>query len=221
MSDQSNNFESILEVATRRMLSVLGGYYIWKYLELAINLNNPIGEQKVNRNLKILNLYNAFFWQIRVSTYKSFVADLAIFFDKNGYENTFSLKKLLDSTRDKLSFSEIEKMRKEIERIKKEHGVKISFIRELRDADVAHQEIDTKARHLLYENIESLFSAVQEILNLISHKYDRSISSWNHIGEDINHQMEWIIENLERGEKARLEEIDKNLPVGNSITQIS
>ena len=209
MPSQPNNFNSILEIATRRMLSALGGYYIWKYLELSINLNNPIGKEGVDRNLKILNLYNAFFWQIRVSTYKSFVADLAIFFDKNGYENTFSLTKLLDSTRDKLSVSEIDKMRKEIEKIKKAHGVKISFIRELRDADVAHQEIDTKARHLLYENIESLFVAVQEILNLISHKHDRSINSWNHIGEDINHQMEWILENLERGEKARLEEIDK------------
>ena len=209
MPSQPNNFNSILEVATRRMLSTLGGYYIWKYLELSINLNNPIGKEGVDRNLKILNLYNAFFWQIRVSTYKSFVADLAIFFDKSGYENTFSLTKLLDSTRDKLSVPEIDKMRKEIEKIKKTHGVKISFIRELRDADVAHQEIDTKARHLLYENIESLFVAVQEILNLISHKHDRSINSWNHIGEDINHQMEWILENLERGEKARLEEIDK------------
>lgn len=214
MLDSTNNFESILEVAERRMLSALGGYYVWKYLELAINLNNPIGKEGVERNLKILNLYNAFFWQIRVSTYKSFVADLAIFFDKNGYENTFSLRKLLDSTKSKLPTSEVDQMEKEIEKIKKEHGVKISFVRELRDADVAHQEIDTKARHLLYENIESLFTAIQKILNLISHKYNRSISSWKHIEEDINHQMEWIFDNLERGEKSRLDEIN-SIPLEN------
>ena len=148
------------------------------------------------------------FGQLIKSTYKSFVSDLSIFFDKN-YEDVLSIDKLLSLGMDKFSIEDIEELKKQISEIKKKHGKNISFLHELRNADVAHQELDSKSRHLLYQNIEDLFVAVQEILNLISNKYDRSIHWWGHVSKEMEHQMQWVVDNLERGEVARLEEIRK------------
>lgn len=200
-------FETLLNLATNRMHSALSAYYIWKWMSISININHPKGEGFVKRNLDVMNRHIIFFAQVRSSMYKSFVADLAIFFDKDSYDDSFSLKKLIESTQDKLTADEIIEMREEINRIKQKHGVHIGFIQELRNADVAHQEIDSQSRHLQYANVENLFGAVQEILNLISNKYSRSIHWWNHIDEEVDRQMHWIMDNLERGERSRLKEI--------------
>ncbi|MEI6553655.1 MAG: hypothetical protein WCO09_03740 [bacterium] len=202
-------FEKANEVATNRMLTALGAYHIWKWISNSVNINNDGGKKEAYRILNILNKYNAVFQQLRISTYKSFVADLCIFFDKNGYEESFSIEKLLGLVN--ISRIEIDVLRKKIEKIKRKNGSSINLLQELRNADVGHQELDRKARHLQYKIIEDLFLAVQEILNLISNSHNRSISSWDHIGEEIEHEMKWIINNLERGEEQRIKEIYKNI----------
>jgi hypothetical protein len=204
---QKSRFEKLLNLGSDRMLSALGAYHIWKWMELARNINSPGGETTVNRNLAIMNRHGIFFAQLGKSTYKSFVADLSIFFDKDGYDGTFSMKKLLASTCDKFTAAEVETLRKELEKIKYKQGANIKFLHELRNADVAHQEIDSRARHLLYANVESLFGAVQEMLNLISNRYDKSVHWWEHVEKEANRQMKWVFDNLERGEAARLKEI--------------
>ena len=207
-------FQVLLDRATNRMLSALGAYHIWKWMNVAININQPGGKERTDRNLGIINRHNLFFMQLRDSTYKTFVADLSIFFDKNGYDDVFSLDKLIETTKDKLTDAQIIGMRQKIEAIKREHGVSIGFIQELRNADVAHQEIDARPRHLNYASVENLFIAVQEILNTISNPYDKSVHWWNHVEEEIERQMNWIIDNLERGEAMRLKEIEEEERLG-------
>jgi len=207
-SDKSQ-FEKLLDLGSSRMLSALGAYYMWKWMELARNINSPGGREGVNRNLAIMNRHGIFFAQLGKSTYKSFVADLSIFFDKDGYDDTFSMKKLLASTRDKLTAAEVDTLQKEIEKIKHKEGVNIKFLHELRNADVAHQEINSRARPLLYANVESLFDAVQAMLNLTSNKYNKSVHWWEHVKEEVNRQMKWVFDDLERGEAKRLKEIKK------------
>ena len=202
-------FEILLDRATNRMLSALGAYHIWKWMEIARNLNQPGGKERTERNLEIMNRHNLFFAQLRDSTYKTFVADLWIFFDKDGYDDAFSLDKLIESTKDKLTQVQIDQIKNDIEKIKREHGVSIGFIQELRNADVAHQEIDARPRHLNYASVENLFAGVQKILNLISNTHSRSVHWWNHVEEEIDRQMNWILDNLERGEAARLKEIEE------------
>lgn len=201
------SFDSTISIVTGRMLSALTAYYIWKWLNHSININNAGGEEKANRNVDILNKYNMFFNQVIRSTYKSFVADLWIFFDHNKYEESFSISKLIDSTKDKLSKEDINDLKSQINIIKKNHGKNIGFLGELRNADVAHQELDSKKRHLLYENIESLFAGAQEILNLITKRYNNSEHWWTHVEKEVKEEMPWILDNLERGEKLRIEEI--------------
>ena len=87
--------------------------------------------------------------------------------------------------------------------------MKISFIQKLRNADVAHQEIKPQSRVVVYAEIEELFAAVQEIINLIENSYDKSIHIWNHIEKDTSWHMQWVFDNLERGERARLRAINK------------
>lgn len=200
-------FENTLDVVTNRMLSALSAYHIWKWLKQAININNEGGEVVVKRHLEIINRHNAVFLQIMVSTYKSFVADLSIFFDSNSYE-TFSLKKFIKAAKDGNSDIEFEGIEQKIINIKRERNITISFLNELRNADVAHQELESKARSIVFEEIEDLFLAVQEIINLISSEYNKSTSAWFHIEKEIDRQMEWIFNNLERGELIRLEEIN-------------
>ena len=60
-----------------------------------------------------------------------------------------------------------------------------------------------------YADMEALFVAVHEILNLLSQYNDRSYSVWDHIPKQIETEMSLMFENLERGERARLDEIDR------------
>ena len=209
-----NNFESAISLASSRMLSAFGAYSMWKWMNQAININNSGGKKEADRNVEIFNTYTMVFGQLIKSTYKSFVADLSIFFDKN-YEDTFTIDNLLVLGKDRFSPQDIIELKTKIAEIKKSHGKNISFLNELRNADVAHQEMDSKSRHLEYINIENLFKAAQEILNLISNKYNNSIHWWDHVEKEMGHQMKWLVDNLERGESVRLEEIRKEYGVDN------
>lgn len=198
----------LFRITTDRMYSALNAFYIWKWLNLAINTNTK-GKEYAEKNVSIINRHSDFFRQIIVSVYKSFVADLSIFFDSEKYQESFSLGKLINVISFNVSEDELNNLRTKINEIKREHGVTIKLIIELRDADVAHQEIRIQTRKINYLKAENLFSAVQEILNILSVKYDGSVTSWGRIEEDVNHEMEWIFDNLERGEIVRLREVEE------------
>lgn len=201
------SFEKAYKAATDRMLSALTAFYMWKWINDSINTNSPGGAEEANRIVEILNTYNTVAHQILISSYRCFVADLSIFFDKNRYEDAFSIDKLIDLA----SISDVEKddLRKKVDALKRLQGKNISFLQELRNADVSHQEMDSRKRHLLYKDIQELFDTVQKILKLISLAHDRSMHWWDHVEKEVNRQMTLMIDNLERGEKVRQEEIKK------------
>lgn len=177
-----------------------------------MNINEE-GKEKAERNVEILKKYWDFFDTVLNSSYKSFVTDVSIFFDSEKYEDTFSLQKLINIVKEKTTDTEYNKLIEEIDAIKKKHGVKIAFILELRNAEVSHQEIERKRRLIVYKEIDELFVGVQEILNLLSKYYDRSFTIWDHIEKNVTSSLEWVIDNLERGEKVRLDEIHKMYPI--------
>jgi len=115
--------------------------------------------------------------------------------------------------REGITVTEHNELLKEINAIKKKHGVKIAFILELRNTEVSHQEIERKRRLIVYKEVDELFVGVQEILNLLSKYYDRSFTIWDHLERNVTGSLEWVIDNLERGEKARLDEINKMYPI--------
>lgn len=200
--------DDLFKAAWSRMYNAVDAYYLWKQLEIAININNK-GKAVAEKNVSIMNDYSYLFLPLFPITYKSFIVDLAVFFDQTREDDSFSLKKLVSSLKDKISEDKLKALRTEIEKIKKSHGVTISLIQELRNADVAHQKIVPVLRKLKYSEIEGLIIAVQEILNLISHLHNDFFTIWDNVEDQVINDLQRIFNNLERGEKGRLEEIER------------
>lgn len=201
------SFKGILDLATNRMLSALSAFYIWKWLNQAINIREQDNEEAAQRNVDIINRHAPVLIQIQVSVYKSFVTDLAIFFDKT-YEGNFSLKRLLEAAKDTVSEQELVVAQTNVEEIRRKNSTIISFILDLRNKDVVHQEIDRKSYEVIYAEIEELFKQVQRVLNIIDYKHSGSIAAWTHIEEEILRQMNWIFSDLEKGEFYRRKEFE-------------
>lgn len=199
---------NLFRITTDRMYSALSAFYIWKWLNLAINVNTK-GKEYAEKNVSTINKQSAFFRQVIVSVYKSFVADISIFFDSEKYQESFSLGKLFVAISHKVSEDELNDLKIKVNEIKSRHGVTINLILALRNADVAHQAIEVQSRNINYSKTEDLFSAVQEILDILSVKYDGSTTYWGRIEDDVNHTMDWVFENLERGEVMRLREVEE------------
>ncbi len=47
------------------------------------------------------------------------------------------------------------------------------------------------------------------MFNKLSKSFDKSFTTWDHLKEDSIRSTKFVFENLERGEKVRLEEIQK------------
>jgi|SRR3989344_5222766 len=203
--------KKLFEITTNRMFTAIESFCVWKKMSMMMNTNEE-GKDKAERNVEIFRKYWDFFSTVQNGTYKSFVTDLSIFFDSEKYEGTFSLQKLINIVKEKTTDTEYNKLIEEIDAIKTKHGVKIAFILELRNAEVSHQEIERKRRLIVFKEIDELFVGVQEILNLLSKYYDRSFTIWDHIERNVTSSLEWVVDNLERGEKVRLDEIYKMYP---------
>lgn len=198
--------KNYFNIVNDRMLSALSAYYIWKWLNQSININNDGGEERAKYNLAIINRHILVLKQIMISTYKSFVADLAFFFEVREYDDALSIEKLIISIKN-ISDDELKEAREKFNNLKNKHRPDISFLKRMRNSDVAHQALESKSYTVEYQKIEELFLSVQNFLNFISIKHDNSVSAWSHIEKDITHHMNWIFENLERGELKRLEDI--------------
>lgn len=209
MAKENDNRE-IFDMAEWRMYSALCAFYTWKWLEQAINIHNA-GEDTAKRNVGIINNHKYFLRQVFTSSYKSFISDLSIFFDAEKYEDNLTLNKLLKTLENKVTPEKLDELRGYISEIKKQHGVSLALILELRNSDVAHQSIKVKKKYnrVNFSEIEELFNAVQEILNLISRHYDKSVSGWGHVESEVSRHLKLTFDNLERGEKVRKENISK------------
>lgn len=203
--DKTKNY---FQITTDRMYTAIEAFHLWKRINEMMNVNN-VGKEKAERNVEIFRKYWDFFHPVVIASYKSFVIDLSIFFDADKFENTFSLSKLMSAIREKTSDVEFEELTTSISEIKRKHGIRINFILELRNTEVSHQEIDRKKRFVVYQEIEGLFVGVQEILNVLRKYYDGAFTVWDHVPREIIKDLEWVVDNLERGEKVRLEEIEK------------
>lgn len=195
--------ENLIKLATDRMYSSMNAFFMWKWLNHAINVNKA-GADAANENVEeVMNKYRFFFHQVMKDSFKCFVLDLGVFFDKN-YDNSFSLTKLIEVLKHKLSKEDLEK----IEKIKRDNASAISQLIDLRTQEVAHQAVDPKKQYVNYEMFENLFKGLHEIIDLLSMTHDNSMHWWDHVEMDIDRDMEWVFENLKRGEKQRIKEIE-------------
>lgn len=200
--------KKLFRLVSSRMFSALSAFYIWKWLNQSINVNE-VTREVAEENVEVRKKYPNLFSQLHNSCFKSFVLDLSVFFDAEKYEDNLSISKLLKVLEKTKTELELDQIKEEIKSIKKKHGVSIKQLLDLRNEDVVHQKIEVENKRIIYKEIEELFKAVQEILNIISSYYDDSTTIWYHIEQNIEGDMSWVFDNLKRGEKVRIDDIHK------------
>jgi len=210
--------KKLFRLVSGRMFSALSAFYIWKWLNESININ-VVTREVAEENVEVRKKYPNLFSQLHNSCFKSFVLDLSVFFDAEKYEDNLSLGKLLKVLEKTKTEPELNDIKEEIKVIKNKHGVSIKQLLDLRNEDVAHQKIEVESKKIKYKEIEELFKAVQEILNIISRHYDDSTTIWYHIELNIEGDMSWVFDNLKRGEKVRIDDIHKehNMPINHEM----
>jgi len=205
MDDETTQeIKNMIELLSMRMHSAYMSYYFWKWLEQARNVN--IGEEKANRNLKIMNHQKNFFHTVLRSSFYSFVIDLCIFFDRQ--QPALSIDKLISLV--KLDTEEISK----INEIRELQKINIENLKNIRDKEIAHLDLNvdrSENKNIIYIEVENLFNGVQEIFNIITKRFDNSIWSWNTFDNQVDHEMNWLFDNLERGEQKRMAEVEERL----------
>ncbi len=86
MQEAKEKFLEIQSLFTRMshevVCIVVESYYIWRTLTLARSIPE-IGEEKANKNAKLMNLYKEFFLSTENSHLQTFITGLMKFFDKD------------------------------------------------------------------------------------------------------------------------------------------
>lgn len=194
--------EELLQQMSGKIHVAHSAYYVWKWLEQARNLNS--GKDIAEKNVEIMNRQRNFFKVALEGSFDLFILNLMIFF---GRDDTLSMKKLLQ----KITISDAE--RGAIDDILNKHENTIrNVLKRIRDKDIAHFDINidrTLPNKIVYKEIEDLFESVGEIFNILSRNFNQSFWIFDHIDIQMKGDMEYLFENLERGEKGRIEEIDK------------
>ena len=179
----------LVREAIHRMLSAYVAYLVWKWLEQSRNVN--IGEGKARHNLSVMNTYPQFFNSTLKSSFYCFVLDLSVFFDKDF--RSFSVYTLIRE----LQISE--KAQGQIRKIIEGQFENIQFLTTLRNKLIAHSEYKFDAKTfevIIYEKIESLFTATQQILNIVTLSYEHSVSYWTHLKAEIENEMESLFNKI-------------------------
>lgn len=198
-----NNTEQMIKEASSRMHMAYIAYLTWKWLEQARN-ENKSGRDEALRHVEIMSKQPNFFHTAVRGSFYIFIVDLCIFFDRQ--KPALSLDKIIDSL--DLSKEEVEK----IDTLRDSQKESILKLKNLRDKDVAHYDIDFERPErniLLFKEVEDVFLSVQKIFNILSNNFNNSVWSWKHLNSDVDHEMEFLFNTLEKGEKARIEEIHK------------
>lgn len=200
--------EENISMGLSRMLSAYTAYNIWKYLKQSLN-PNEVGIEEAKIRADILNGYNFLFQQITDSVYKTFINDLAIFYDQN-IDDRFSLLYILKKL--KKNNYDIGGMEDIIDKKKRENKEYIKIIRDQRNGVVSH--LDPKLYHesltIEFIKIEDLFKITQEIFDLLRNKISdyRITTDWSHIPRIVKEDIDLLFNNLDRGEKMRVNEIE-------------
>lgn len=206
--ESNKKTKGMIDQLSGRLHTAFVSYHVWKWMEQSRNIN--IGEEKAYKNLEIMNRQINFFQTTLRGAFYSFVIDLAMFFDRQ--TPALSIDKIIG--RIELSLE----AQTRIQNLRNLNQEKLLMLKNLRDKEIAHLDMDvdrTQKKNLIYAEIEELFSAVQEIFNIVTNSFNRSVWAWGPIEKEVDHDMKWLFENLEEGENKRLVEINKKWDISN------
>jgi len=209
---------------------VVESYYIWRTLVFSRSITE-VGKEVAEKNAKLMNLYKEFFLPTEQSHLHVFITGLLKFFDKDPQALSFNklinkiqtnknsfTKEILESIYPHLKEMGVTKdyyspiLQSDIdhfEGIIAKHKDLIENLKDIRDKQLAHTDLKTHDRTFVPNEVEELIQAIQEIFNKFTKTFDQSSTIWDHLKEDSIRSTNFLMENLERGEKVRLEEIRK------------
>lgn len=207
---------------------VVESYYIWRTLTFFRSIPE-VGQEQADKNAKLMNLCKEFFLPTEQSHLQTFVIGVTKFFDKKLPALSFvSLIDEIDKNKDiltpeifRMAHPELDKMGAikdtylpidqtvidEFEAFRLVHQALISSLKDARDKQFAHTDIKTIAVNFIPNEVEVLIDAIQEMFNKLSSVFDQSVTRWDHFKDDAIRKTKFLLENFERGELQRLEEI--------------
>ncbi len=230
--------KKFLEIQTKlkklsdEMLQVVQAYYLWQASAFSRSIPEE-GIENAENNVKLQNKYKTFLMQAEHSHLNTFIIGISKFFDRD--PRTLNIQHIIDEIAEskEILTSEVivdiyptrfkgeeiksytaydEKDIEEIKILREKHNHVIKALKAIRDKSIAHIDIKTikvNSGNFIPIEVEKLIIAIQQMFNKISSRFDRSETRWDHLKEAALDETRLIYENLERGEKQRIEEIKK------------
>jgi len=229
----STNKEKFIEILghfrqlSDEMSKTVQSFFIWRTLYLSRSIEEA-GQKIAERNVEIINSYKNFFIQTEDNHLHSFVIGVSKFFDKDARALSiqFLINKIKDSaeiftretiieayperfnTVDMHSCAPIENEdEQKIKEIKEKYQPLIDKLKDFRDTRSAHHDVKITDLTFIPTDVEGLINAIQEILNIISARFNDSTTDWRMLKEGAIRETNLLLENLDRGEKQRIKEL--------------
>lgn len=229
--DAKNKYLAVKELFRRmshEMCVVVESYYIWRTLAFSRSIPE-VGQEKADKMAKLMSSYKDFFVPTEQSHLQTFIIGLMKFFDKD--PRALSIKNLIKEIRSNEKVFTPEVMRAvhpnlhaigavtddyvpidqetidHIEGARQTHSVLIDSLKDVRDKQFAHTDMQTIKGTFVPNEVEALIKAVQEMFNKLSGKFDLSSTMFDHLQEDAIRNTQFMLDNLERGDVAFREEI--------------
>jgi len=212
------------------MCKVVESYYIWETLVFLRSIPE-IGKEKAEKNAATMNLYNDFFITTEYNHMQAFTIGIAKFFDRDS--RALSIRRLIQEIKESQDIitadllMEIYPDRFYAEDFKDgykplhEEDLKLiiefenrnelitSTLKTIRDKQFSHTDIEVIQKSFIPKEVVGLIGEIQEMLNKLSSRFDRSETSWEMLKDESIRKTCFLLENLERGEAQRKEEVWK------------
>lgn len=231
MEESKNKFLEIRELFKRlshQICLVVTSYYIWRTLRFSRSIDE-VGKEKADKNAKLMSSYSNFFIPTEDSHVQTFVLGLMKFFDKD--RRALSFQNLIKEIEENKSVFTPEVLKAvhpkldeigaiesdyvpinqetidEVDRLRKKHDILISNLKDIRDKQFAHNDIEVIKGVFVPNEIEELITAVQEMFNKLSGTFDLSSTVWDHLKDEAVNDTKYLLESLEHAEVEREREM--------------
>ena len=223
-------FKEIQEMFKRlssEMCEVVESYHIWATLVFSRSILE-IGKEKAEKNVEIMGLYKDFFVTTERNHMHAFIVGISKFFDRDS--RVLSIQQLIQKIKESEDiitadiFKEVcpnrffpedfkdgykpihDKDVKYIEELRKKHEPIIGNLKTIRDKQSVHNDMKVIKATFIPNEVVKLIEAIQEMFNKLSGRFESSTTVWHHLKDDAVRSTKFLLENLERGEVARMKE---------------
>jgi len=209
--------------------AVVESYHIWRTLTFSRSIPE-VGKEQAEKNAALLSLYKDFFIPTEQSHLQTFVIGLMKFFDRHSQalsiaglireleknKTIFTADIVRSTFKDPGGYDPIKddyepitrEIKDKIEELRKPHEALIASLKDIRDKQFAHNDMETiKGASFVPNEVEALIEAIQEMFNKLSGNFNSSSTIWDHLKDDAIRSTQFVFANLERGEAERKEEI--------------